>query len=205
MSNYWTKTDLKNATDVTTLKFAKKLDLANSKPNVDKLDIDKPKNFLTNLSNLESKVDKLDVDELVSVDLSKLCNVIKDDVIKKDVYNTKIRTIEDEIPDITNLATTAAPNAKTNEVQDEITIITNLVTTATLLLKIPNVSKKTDYNTKINEIKNKITTDHDHDKYIIRQTDFDDKLKDVISNKNKLNELSKQVKAISAKRLQKIW
>ena len=167
MSNYWTKTDLKNATDVTTLKFAKKLDLANSKPNVEKLDIDKLKNFLTNLSNLESKVDKLDVDKLVSVDLSKLCNEIQDDVIKKDVYNTKIKTIEDEIPDITKLATTAAPNAKTNEVQDEITIITNLATTATLTAvenKIPNVSKKTDYNTKINEIKNKITTDHDHDK-----------------------------------------
>ena len=239
MSNYWTKTDLKNATDVTTLKFAKKLDLANSKPNVEKLDFDKLKNFLTNLSNLESKVDKLDVDKLVSVDLSKLCNEIQDDVIKKDVYNTKIKTIEDEIPDITNLATTAAPNAKTNEVQDEITIITNLATTATLTAvenKIPNVSKKTDYNTKINDIKNKITTDYDHDKYIatqefnkltsehvtarlkqanlaskcdianfVRQTDFDDKLKDITSNKNELNELSKQVKAISAKRLQKIW
>ena len=187
---------------------------------------------------MESKVDKLDVDKLVSVDLSKLCNVIKDDVIKKDVYNTKVKTIEDEIPDITNLATTAAPNAKTNEVQDEITIITNLATTATVTAvenKIPNVSKKTDYNTKISEIKNKITTDHDHDKYIatqefnkltsehvtarlkqanlaskcdivnfVRQTDFDDKLKDIISNKNELNELSKQVKVISAKGLQKI-
>ena len=34
--------------------------------------------------------------------------------------------------------------------------------------KIPNVSnlvKKTDYNTNNNEIENKITTDHDHDKY----------------------------------------
>ena len=38
--------------------------------------------------------------------------------------------------------------------------------------KIPNVSnlvKKTDYNTKISEIENKITTDHDHDKYITTQ------------------------------------
>ena len=29
-----------------------------------------------------------------------------------------------------------------------------------------NLVKKTDYNTKISEIENKITTDHDHDKYI---------------------------------------
>ena len=37
---------------------------------------------------------------------------------------------------------------------------------------MPNVSylvKKTDYNTKINEIENKITTDHDHNKYITTQ------------------------------------
>ena len=35
--------------------------------------------------------------------------------------------------------------------------------------KIPNVGnlvKKADYNTKISQIENKITTDHDHDKYI---------------------------------------
>ena len=30
-------------------------------------------------------------------------------------------------------------------------------------------SKKTDHNTKIIEIENKITTDHDHDKYITTQ------------------------------------
>ena len=38
--------------------------------------------------------------------------------------------------------------------------------------KIPNVSnleQKTDLNTKIFEIANKITTDHDHDKYINTQ------------------------------------
>ena len=38
--------------------------------------------------------------------------------------------------------------------------------------KIPNVSngvKKTDYNTKMSQNENKITTDHDHDKYITTQ------------------------------------
>ena len=107
LSNYATKTDLKNATGIDTSSFAKKVDLANLKSNVDKLDIDKLKNVPTNLSNLKSKVDKLDVDKLVPVpvDLSKLSDVVKNDVVKKDVYNAKIKNIEDKIPDITNLAT----------------------------------------------------------------------------------------------------
>ena len=41
MSNHETKPDLKMATDVDTSKFAKKVDLAHLKSNVDKLDIDK--------------------------------------------------------------------------------------------------------------------------------------------------------------------
>ena len=49
------------------------------KSNVDKKDIDKLKNFSTNLSNFKSKVDKLDVDKLLSVhiNLSKLSDVVK--------------------------------------------------------------------------------------------------------------------------------
>ena len=92
LSNYATKADLKNATGVDTSKFAKKVDLASLKSNVDKLDIDKLKNVPTNLSNLKSKVDKLDVDKLVPVpvNLSKLNDVVKDDVVKNDVYDAKI-------------------------------------------------------------------------------------------------------------------
>ena len=62
--------------------------------NVDKLDIDKFKNLPTNLSNLNNKVDKL-VDKLVpvSVDLCKLSDVVKIDVVKKDVYNAEIKNI----------------------------------------------------------------------------------------------------------------
>ena len=95
MFNYATKTDLKNATDVDTSKFAEKVDLASLKSNVDKLDIDKLKNVPTNLNNLKSKVDKLDVDKLVpvSADLSKLSDVVKSDVVKKDVYNAKSKNI----------------------------------------------------------------------------------------------------------------
>ena len=43
MSNYPTNADLKNATGVDTKKFAKKVNLASLKSNVDKLDIDVPK------------------------------------------------------------------------------------------------------------------------------------------------------------------
>ena len=63
VSNYATKSDLKNATGVDTSKFAKKVDLASLKSFIDKLDIDKLKNVPTSLRNLKSKLDKLDVDK----------------------------------------------------------------------------------------------------------------------------------------------
>ena len=79
LSNYATKTKFKNATGVDTSKFAKKVDLANLKSDVDKCDIDKFKSIPTNLSNLKNKVDKLDVDDRVPVpvDLSKLSDAVK--------------------------------------------------------------------------------------------------------------------------------
>ena len=59
------------------------------------------RNFPANLSNLKSKIDKLNVDKLVPVpvDLCKLSNVVKNDVVKKYVYNAKIETFEGKIPD----------------------------------------------------------------------------------------------------------
>ena len=90
-------------TGVDSSKFAKKVDLANLKSNADKLDTDKLKNVPSNVSNLKSKVYELDVDkfEPVPVDLSKLSDVAWDDVVKKDVYNAKIKNIEDKVPGIT--------------------------------------------------------------------------------------------------------
>ena len=64
LSNYATKADLKNATDVDTLDFAKRIDLVNLKSDVDKLGIDKLKNVPSGLSNLKSKGDKLDIVKL---------------------------------------------------------------------------------------------------------------------------------------------
>ena len=37
---------------------------------------------------------------------------MKNDIVKKDVYNTKIKIVEDKIPDISNLATNTTLNAK---------------------------------------------------------------------------------------------
>ena len=61
MFNYATKADLNNATGVDTSKFAKKVDLASLKSNVEKLDIDKLK------AVWKRKVNKLDVYKLLPV------------------------------------------------------------------------------------------------------------------------------------------
>ena len=47
-------------------------------------------NVPSNLSNLKSKIDKLYVDKLIpdAIDLSKLSDLVKNDVVRKDVYNT---------------------------------------------------------------------------------------------------------------------
>ena len=76
------------------------------------------KNVPTNLGSWKSKADKLDIYELVPVpfDLSKLS-----DVVKKDLYNAKIKNIRDKIPDVTNLATNASLYAKINEVKGKVT------------------------------------------------------------------------------------
>ena len=85
LSNYAAKADLKNAIGVDTSKFAKKIDKASLKPDVDKLDIDKLKTLPTNLSNSKTKVDKLDVDKLIPVlvDLIKLNYLVKNDLVEK--------------------------------------------------------------------------------------------------------------------------
>ena len=68
LSNYTTKTDLKNVTHVHVRHFASK----------------------TNLVCLKTEVDKIDAGELktVPVDLAKLSNVVKNDVVEKTEYNS---------------------------------------------------------------------------------------------------------------------
>ena len=98
LSNYATKADIKNISHVGTSSFALK----------------------TNLANLKNEVDKLDIDKLVTVpvDLSKLGDLVKNDVIKKTDYNAKIADIEGKIPDVTNLATKTALITVENKIPD---------------------------------------------------------------------------------------
>ena len=51
----------------------------------------------TNLASLKTEVDKLDIDKLaqVPVDLSKLSDVVKNDVVKKDVYDKLVAKGDD--------------------------------------------------------------------------------------------------------------
>ena len=74
ISNYATKDDIKIITHVDTSSFALK----------------------TNLANLKTEGDKLDIDKLatVSVDLSKLSNVVINDVVKKTDYNKLVTKVD---------------------------------------------------------------------------------------------------------------
>ena len=124
----------------------------------------------------------------VPTDLSKLNNVVKNNVVKKTVYDklvTKVNSIdtsdfvlktkyntdktelEKKIPKVNVLV----KRTKLIELESKILDVSNLATKTALTAvknKIPNVSnlvKKTDYNTKVTEIKNKLNN-HNHDKYI---------------------------------------
>ena len=74
LSNYATKTDLRNVTHVDVRSFALK----------------------SNLASLKTEVDKLDIDELatIPVDLSKLSDVVKNDVVKKTEYNKLVTKVD---------------------------------------------------------------------------------------------------------------
>ena len=88
------------------------------------------KNIPYNSRNLKRKVEKIDVYKLVPVpvDLNKLSDVVKNDIVKKHVYN--------KIPNIRNLASNTTLNAKVNEVKNEISSIINLAKKASINVKI---------------------------------------------------------------------
>ena len=188
LSNYATKTDLKNVTHVDTSSLA----------------------FKTNLADLKSEIDKIDTDKLKTVpeDLAKLSNLVKNDVAKKTLYsslktkvdnidtnalllkitfNTKVTEIESKItkvdnksPDITDLATkssitsllpTSSFNSKITEIENVITTVDNKIPNISNLAtktelknvedKIPNTDgfvKKSDYATEITSIRNDYVT-----------------------------------------------
>ena len=117
LSNYATKADIKNISHVDTSSFTLK----------------------TNLASLKIEVDKLDIDKLLPVpaDLSKLSDVVKNDVVKKGVYDklvVKVNSI-----DTAGFVLKAKYDTDKSELENKIPDTSGLV-------------KKTDYNTKITEI-----------------------------------------------------
>ena len=94
----------------------------------------------TNLASLKSEEDKLDIDKLVpvSVDLSKLSDVVKNDVVKKTVYDKLVAKV--------NSIDTSRFVLKTKYDKDK----------SEIKNKIPDASglvRKTDYNAKITKVK----------------------------------------------------
>ena len=168
LSNYATKTDLKNVTHVDTSSFALKTNLASLKPEVDKLDIDKLAPVAVDLRKLRDiikndVVGKAVYDKLVA----KVNNIDTSDFVLKAKYQTDKTELEKKILDVSNLV----EKAKLTELENKIPDVSSLGAKAALTAvenKMPNLSslvKKINYNTKITEIEKKVT-DHSYDKYI---------------------------------------
>ena len=121
LSNYTTKKDINDITHVDTSNFALK----------------------TNLSSLKTKVDKRDIDKLVPVptDLSKLSNVVKNDVVKKVDYN-KLGTKVDNI-DTSDYVLKTTCNTKITELENKIPNTNGLVKETDYILKL--LSQKIKY------------------------------------------------------------
>ena len=158
LTNYATKTDLKNITHVNVSSFASK----------------------TNLAALKTEVDKIDVDKLktTSIDLTKLSNVVKNDVVKKTDYNAKVTSIEGQIAGITkNTIDYLADITKLKAVDTNSFVLkTKLASDVTTLenkidtvdKEIPNISglatetslnsylQTSTFNSKVIEVENKI-------------------------------------------------
>ena len=73
LSNYVTKSDIKNISHFDTSSFVLK----------------------TNLARLKTEIDKLDIDKLVTVpvDLNKLSDLLNNDVVKKTVYDKLVEKV----------------------------------------------------------------------------------------------------------------
>ena len=106
----------------------------------------------------------------VPVDLSKLSDVVKNDVVKKTAYDklvakvnsidtsafvlktkydTDKKELENKIPDTSRLVKKTDYNAKTTEIEGEIPSISGLTTNAALITveyKIPNISSLVNKN-----------------------------------------------------------
>ena len=149
LCNYATKTDLKNVTHVDTSDFVLK----------------------TNWASLKTEINKLDIDKLapVPVDLIKLSDVVKNDVLKKTVFDKLAGKVNNS--DTSDFVLKTKHQTDKTELEKKIPDVTDFIKKTKLTeseKKIPGVSslvKKTNYDTKISELEKKLA-DHNHDKYI---------------------------------------
>ena len=126
LANYATKDDVKNITHVDVSSYATK----------------------TNLAALKNEVHKIDTDKLKTVptDVSKLSNVVKNDVVQKTDYNTKVTSIENQIARVTkNTVDNLADITKRKAVDTSNFVLKTKLTADvnTLDNKIDGVEKKT--------------------------------------------------------------
>ena len=129
LSNYATKTDLKNISHIDVSSYALK----------------------SNLASLKTEVDKLDINKLTSVpiDLAKLSNVVKNDAVKKTEHDKLVNNVNGI--DNTNFVSRTKCEKDGSDFKDKIDKIEKKI------LDVSNLVKKTtDFSTKITEVEGKI-------------------------------------------------
>ena len=113
LSNYAIKTDIKNISHVDTSSFALKTNLANLRSEVDKLDIDKLKPLPDDVSKLSNVVTNEVVQNTVYNNLiAKVNNIDTSDFVLKTKYNTDKTELENKIPDTSGLVKKTNYNTK---------------------------------------------------------------------------------------------
>ena len=137
LSNYATKTDLKNVTHVDTSSFALKTNLANSKTEVNKLDIDKLVHVPIDLSKLSDVVEN-DVDKKTVYDklVTKVNNIDTSDFVFKTKYNTDKAELVNKIPNVSDFV----KEGKMTELEKKILMLVIKTALTTVENKMPDVS-----------------------------------------------------------------
>ena len=178
LSNYATKDDI---THVDTSSFALKTNLANLKSEVHKLDVDKLMPVPTDLSKL-SDVVKNDVFKKTNYNklVTKVDDIDTSGLVKKTDYNTKITEIEDKIPHTSNLATKTALTIVENKIPDTSNLATKTVLT-TIENKIPDISNLAT-KTASNTVENKIPDINS----LVKKIDYSIEIAGIKLNINKL-------------------
>ena len=171
LTNYATKTYLKNITHVDVSSFASQTNLAALKTEVDKIDVDKLKTGPVDLAKLTNAVENADITKLKAIDTN---SFVLNTKLASDVttLENKIDTVDKKIPDISGLATKTSLNTylQTSTFNSKVTEVENKIKAADIIAKSANTkantirsdltdyAKKPDVATDITAIKNDYVT-----------------------------------------------